>query len=300
MKVLCALLSILFCISARTQSILPSGELRALALMIDSLSYVESPEFEENYTLTYLADSGLVGLSIEKFFKGTYKKTPDQYFKWFRLSDIDPSTVAIKKQNDYHGLIFFTGNNKRLINGIIYVDGEAKMPSEGDRMSMGYWQEETDKALLRRIRKEWIRLIDLSWEGNPPQYHTDIELKSALIVNGEEIVFSGGNHDEREIFIVADQMPLFGDATSVKESDRLVQNYFKSELKVDNIRDSGSVYASFYIEKDGSLSNINLIKGCGNDLDDLILIYLRSMPKWKPGMIDGESVVVVLNMELTH
>jgi protein TonB len=54
----------------------------------------------------------------------------------------------------------------------------------------------------------------------------------------------------------------------------------------------GTVYASFVIEKDGSVSNVKLLKGIygGTDLDNEALKVLSEMPKWIPGKQDGHPV----------
>ena len=300
MKAFCSFVFFLVGISANSQTILPVDELRSLWRMIDSLSYPESDQFDESYNINYVADSGWVALSKEKFIKETTSKTPDQYQTYFKLWDIDPSTVTIKSKNGSYGLIFFTGNNKPLIHNMVYVNGEERMVSEGDRKAMGYWKEESDKAILQNIKTELIRLINLTWNGDPPQYHTDTALMAPLIIDGEEVVFSGGKMDEREVFLSADQMPLYGNGNTMEESDIEIENYFNKRLKADDIQHSGKVYASFYVEKDGSISNIKLLKTCGNKLDDLISIYLRSMRNWKPGMRDGEPVVVVKHVVMMN
>ena len=300
MKFLSTTLLFLVYLSANSQEILSFDEMLPLGRMVDSLSYPESPEFEEKYSLGYAVSSGWLRLSMEKFYRGTTTKTPDQYESVFKLSDIDIATVAIRIKEENEGLIFFTGNNKPLIHSVVYVNNEERMVSQGDRKFMGSWKEESDKAILQNIKTELIRLINLSWNGNPPQYHTDIDIDAPLIVDGEEIVFSGGKIDDRQVFLMPDQMPLFGNSNTVEERDVEIENYFNKRLKADGIQHAGKVYANFYVEKDGSLSNIKLLKTCGNELDELIIVYLRSMPKWEPGMNDGESVVVVKNVVMSN
>ncbi len=54
----------------------------------------------------------------------------------------------------------------------------------------------------------------------------------------------------------------------------------------------GIVYASFIIEKDGSVSNVKLERGLSNgpDLNKEALRVLSEMPKWSPGKQDGHPV----------
>jgi periplasmic protein TonB len=56
----------------------------------------------------------------------------------------------------------------------------------------------------------------------------------------------------------------------------------------------GTVYVSFVIEKDGSVTNVNMEKGIsgGTDLNREALRVISGMPKWSPGKQDGYPVRV--------
>ncbi|NJO68998.1 MAG: hypothetical protein HC830_06650 [Bacteroidetes bacterium] len=52
----------------------------------------------------------------------------------------------------------------------------------------------------------------------------------------------------------------------------------------------GKIYIQFVVEKDGSLSDIKLIRGVDPQLDQLALEAVQIMPKWKPGKLKGKIV----------
>lgn len=53
----------------------------------------------------------------------------------------------------------------------------------------------------------------------------------------------------------------------------------------------GKVYVGFYVNKDGTLSDIKTIKGIGFGCDEEAEKALRSMPnKWVPGVVHGKAV----------
>jgi len=54
----------------------------------------------------------------------------------------------------------------------------------------------------------------------------------------------------------------------------------------------GNAIALFTIEKDGSLSNIKIIKSAGKPLDASIITALKHMPKWRPGIQSGKPTKV--------
>ncbi|MCF8298965.1 MAG: energy transducer TonB [Saprospiraceae bacterium] len=58
----------------------------------------------------------------------------------------------------------------------------------------------------------------------------------------------------------------------------------------------GTVYVKFIVEKDGSISNISILKGIGSGCDEETIRVLKLMPKWKAGTNKGEKVRVFLTM----
>ncbi|MFO8067173.1 MAG: TonB family protein, partial [Bacteroidales bacterium] len=64
--------------------------------------------------------------------------------------------------------------------------------------------------------------------------------------------------------------------------------YLRKKLRVPErakaSRISGTVFISFIVEKDGSISNVEVIKGIGGGCDQEAARVVASMPKWNPGM----------------
>lgn len=54
----------------------------------------------------------------------------------------------------------------------------------------------------------------------------------------------------------------------------------------------GRVLVSFVVEKNGSISNVKVVKGIGNGCDEEAVRVISAMPKWKPGMQNGKKVRV--------
>ncbi len=46
---------------------------------------------------------------------------------------------------------------------------------------------------------------------------------------------------------------------------------------------AGKVYISFIIEKDGTITNVEVAQGLGHGLDEEAVRIIKSSPKWKPG-----------------
>ncbi|MBQ9474285.1 MAG: TonB family protein [Bacteroidales bacterium] len=91
-----------------------------------------------------------------------------------------------------------------------------------------------------------------------------------------------------EVFVVVETMPEFPGGMDSLMAFLHENIVYPQEARVKKI--SGKVFVSFTVEKDGSLSDIKILRdlgyGCGNE----VLRVLRLMPRWKPGMQQGKPV----------
>ena len=93
-----------------------------------------------------------------------------------------------------------------------------------------------------------------------------------------------------KVYDVCEQMPIFegGDAALLK--------YLRENLKYpDNTKDrgvQGRLVIGFIVEKDGSLTDVKVLRPVDIDLDAEVLRLVRGMPKWIPGRQNGKRVRV--------
>lgn len=95
---------------------------------------------------------------------------------------------------------------------------------------------------------------------------------------------------QEEIFSVVEEQPLYpgGNAAMMK----FLSNNIKYPVAAQEKGTQGRVITNFVVEKDGSLSDIQVIRGVDPSLDAEALRVLKTMPKWKPGKQKGEEVRV--------
>lgn len=60
----------------------------------------------------------------------------------------------------------------------------------------------------------------------------------------------------------------------------------------------GKVYVSFVVNIDGSLTDIQVLKGIGFGCDEEALRVIQKMPRWKPGKQSGQTVRVKYNLPI--
>ena len=107
---------------------------------------------------------------------------------------------------------------------------------------------------------------------------------------------NGGKKDDDKIYEVAEEQPAFPSGISGL-SKFLNENVSPSVLEKGL---HGRVFASFVVEKDGSLSDFKIVKSLDPDLDKETLRLLKSMPRWSPGTINGEPVRVRYTVPVTY
>lgn len=107
---------------------------------------------------------------------------------------------------------------------------------------------------------------------------------------------NGGKKDDDKIYEVAEEQPAFPSGISGL-SKFLNENVSPSVLEKGL---HGRVFASFVVEKDGSLSDFKIVKPVDPDLDKETLRLLKSMPRWSPGTINGEPVRVRYTVPVTY
>lgn len=114
-----------------------------------------------------------------------------------------------------------------------------------------------------------------------------IEEYIAPEIEEEEVV-------EQEIFIIVESMPEF------PGGQMKMMEYIAKNIKYPQIaRESGiqgRVYVSFVVEPDGSISNVNIMRGIGGGCDEEAVRVVKSMPKWTPGKQRGKTVRVSFNL----
>jgi protein TonB len=183
--------------------------------------------------------------------------------------------------------------------------------------------EVEDKAPVKIEEAKPVEQVKSSIKFVPPvvkedkDVHEDKELKSQDELNETKTAIGGfdvnGNTDyadaqvlkaveevaqpepkpaEDKIFDVVEQAPSF------KEGDVrawLARNMQYPPVAAEN-GISGRVVVGFVVEKDGSISHVQVLRGVDPSLDKEAVRVVKSMPKWNPGMQNGSPVRVKYNV----
>lgn len=99
-----------------------------------------------------------------------------------------------------------------------------------------------------------------------------------------------------EVFVVVEEQAEFpGGLDSMYAY--IVKNLKYPELAKEKGIE-GRVFVSFIIEKDGSISNVKILRGIGGGCEEAAVEMIKNMPKWKPGTQRGKPVRVQFNLPI--
>ncbi len=73
---------------------------------------------------------------------------------------------------------------------------------------------------------------------------------------------------------------------------KYVQNNLKYPESAKKNKQEGRVFVSFVVEKDGSISNVSVMRGVCEELDNEAVRVVKTLPKFTPGMHGGKPVRV--------
>ena len=115
----------------------------------------------------------------------------------------------------------------------------------------------------------------------------------------DEAIRETGETEDDQPFLIAETMPLFpmqeggnpgyGDLNTFRA---WVQKNIKSPAEAFRNGEQGRVVLSFVVEKDGSVSNIQILQTPGKAFSEETRRVVAASPKWKPGEQRGEKVRV--------
>jgi protein TonB len=149
---------------------------------------------------------------------------------------------------------------------------------------------------------------DAKEEEPPPPQEKVAETNVGTVTQagtGEDVVVPGdgagtGPVEEKapEIFTVVEQMPEFpgGPAEMMKYIQKNI--HYPEMAKEAGIQ--GKCFVKFVVEPDGTISNVEVLKGVsgGSDCDKEAVRVVKSMPKWSAGKQNGRAVRVWFNLPI--
>lgn len=166
---------------------------------------------------------------------------------------------------------------------------------DNSRQDMQEQQPEVEKAKVQVIT-DVLNIVsnDQKIETNiafieDPDEFGEFEI---VIEEKEEVI------EEEEIFVNAEEMPTFQGGDLSKFRNWVQSNVKYPQIALEN-GIQGNVVIKFVVEKDGKLSNIQVLQSPDKTLAEAAVAVLQRSPKWKPGKQRNKPVRVTYTLPVS-
>jgi len=134
------------------------------------------------------------------------------------------------------------------------------------------------------------RVIEVKDEEITEEIDVDLDVEIEEDSHIEDIVLNDAPPEEEaeEILTIVEEMPSFPGGNDA------LRIYLQKNLKYTPLAQKmgleGKVFVQFVVGKDGTLSEIKVIRGIGAGLDEEAVRVMTNSPKWNPGKQRGRPV----------
>lgn len=142
-----------------------------------------------------------------------------------------------------------------------------------------------------------IQIVDNETQITEEMVFAEFDETAQFTGNVISTVETGRGSDGDQIFLAAEQMPKFqgGELANFRKwvMERVKYPQLAKEMNI-----SGTVVLSFVVEKDGSLTNIEVISNPDRLLAEEAIRVVKQSPKWEPGRQQSIPVRVKFNLPI--
>ncbi|MCU0326569.1 MAG: TonB family protein [Spirosomaceae bacterium] len=153
---------------------------------------------------------------------------------------------------------------------------------------------ENEEVMPEQDKLVDVQIGSINQEGNKTE--SIIDDTPPVEVASPEVKIAEVKEDNT-IFTAVEMQPSF--VGGLSEFYKFLNKNLKYPSAAQRANTEGKVYMSFVVEKDGSISDVNVLKGIGFGCDEEALRVIRMMPKWIAGQQNGRNVRVKFTMPVT-
>ena len=153
--------------------------------------------------------------------------------------------------------------------------------------------KEEDEIKLDEVQKSDKAVGAFTVEGND-------EVGGAVLKAKEDIAAPEPPKqvvEETKIFTVVEQMPMF------PGGDAALMAYLRDNIHYPTVAAEngvqGRVVVGFVVERDGSITDVNVLRSVDPSLDREAMRVVKGMPRWTPGKQNGSAVRVKYQVPVT-
>ena len=123
--------------------------------------------------------------------------------------------------------------------------------------------------------------------------HTKVLIMMLTMLFGFSITEAQAQRKDK-VYDIVEVMPQY--PGGMPELMEYLAKNIKYPIQAQKKGIEGRVTVRFIVEKDGSISNVTVVRHIHPLLDKEAVRVIKAMPKWSPGMLNGKPVRVKFNI----
>ncbi len=149
----------------------------------------------------------------------------------------------------------------------------------------------------KKIQPEIIEVPDEEEIEEEIEIDLDVEMTEETVI--EEVVFEEAPEEEvvEEIFTIVEDQPTPNGGMAAFY--QYVSKKLKYPAQARRMGIEGKVFVQFVVDKDGTLTEVQAVKGIGAGCDEEAVRVIEGAPKWNPGKQRGRAVKVRMILPIT-
>jgi antitoxin component YwqK of YwqJK toxin-antitoxin module len=155
----------------------------------------------------------------------------------------------------------------------------------------GFFEDEENGCYEKGILQNGVRVG--KWEGNDTKFHITFkeEYENGKLINGVSIDSSG----------LENRYTIIQEGAKPRKGYEHFYNYIGKKFKFNKTTEgiSGKIILSFVVEKDGSISDIRILRSAGEGLDNESIRLIKAYPDWEPGKYRGKNARILFSIPIT-
>jgi periplasmic protein TonB len=116
----------------------------------------------------------------------------------------------------------------------------------------------------------------------------DIEARNSTRIEIPVFNYEEETDDSEEVFVIVEDMPLFMGKNHTSFREWITRNLQYPRTAIEHGLE-GTVIISFIIDKDGKVTNVDVIRGVDPLLDNEAARVIGASPEWTPGRQRGKA-----------
>jgi protein TonB len=131
---------------------------------------------------------------------------------------------------------------------------------------------------------------------NEIEISAEVDERTAIEVYIAPVIEAEAEEEEQTIFQVVEDNPDFPGGEEARI--RFLRDNIRYPAIARESGIQGTVFITFVVERDGSITDVKIVRGIGGGCDEEAVRVVERMPKWTPGKQRGRAVRVQFNMPI--